>query len=127
VDQFRTNMDYLKQTFEKNLSDEEIKELQLQIFTLMQEYPNEILYPELLEWSYVQQKDYKKALRQARALDLKMEGPGERVFQIGNIAYDDQDYNTAIEAYSYVVENNSINSTYYLSAKRPCSTPKTKK
>ena len=118
VDQFRTNMDYLKQTFEKNLSDEEIKELQLQIFTLMQEYPDEILYPELLEWSYVQQKDYKKALRQARAMDLKLEGPGERVFQIGNIAYDDQDYNTAIEAYSYVVENNSINSTYYLSAKR---------
>jgi hypothetical protein len=37
VDQFRTNMDYLKQTFEKNLSDEEIKELQLQIFTLMQQ------------------------------------------------------------------------------------------
>lgn len=118
VDQFRNNMDYLKQTFEKNLNEDELKELQAQIFTLMQSAPDEILYPELLEWSYLQQKDYKKALRQARAIDLKVDGMGERVFQVGNIAYDDADYNTAIEAYGYIIENYSINSGYYLSAKR---------
>lgn len=118
VEQFRGNMDYLKQTFEKNLNEDEIKEMQAQIFTLMQSNPEEILYPELLEWSYLQQKDYKKALRQARAIDMKMEGMGERVFQVGNIAYDDADYNTAIEAYSYIIENFSINSGFYLSAKR---------
>ncbi len=118
VEQFRGNMDYLKQTFEKNLTEDEIKEMQAQIFTLMQSNPEEILYPELLEWSYLQQKDYKKALRQARAIDMKMEGMGERVFQVGNIAYDDADYNTAIEAYSYIIENFSINSGFYLSAKR---------
>lgn len=118
VEQFRGNMDYLKQTFEKNLNEDEIKEMQAQIFTLMQSNPDEILYPELLEWSYLQQKDYKKALRQARAIDMKMEGMGERVFQVGNIAYDDADYNTAIEAYSYIIENFSINSGFYLSAKR---------
>lgn len=118
VEQFRGNMDYLKQTFEKNLTEDEIKEMQAQIFTLMQSNPDEILYPELLEWSYLQQKDYKKALRQARAIDMKMEGMGERVFQVGNIAYDDADYNTAIEAYSYIIENFSINSGFYLSAKR---------
>lgn len=118
VEQFRGNMDYLKQTFEKNLTEDEIKEMQAQIFTLMQSNPDEILYPELLEWSYLQQKDYKKALRQARAIDMKMEGMGERVFQVGNIAYDDADYNTAIEAYTYIIENFSINSGFYLSAKR---------
>lgn len=118
IDQFRQNLDYLKQTLYKNLSEEDLKELQIQIFALMQEFPNEILYSELLEWSYIQQKDYKKALRQAKSIDLKLENNGERTFNIGNIAYNDEDYDIAIDAYAYITENYSINSGYYLEAKR---------
>lgn len=118
IDQFRQNLDYLKQTLYKNLTEDDLKELQVQIFALMQEYPNELLYSELLEWSYIQQKDYKKALRQAKSIDLKMENNGERTYNIGNIAYNDEDYEIAIEAYTYITENYSINSGYYLEAKR---------
>jgi tetratricopeptide (TPR) repeat protein len=118
VDQFSGNMEHLKQTFEKNLTEDEIKELQAQIFVIMQDEPENLLYPELLEWTYVQQKDYKKALRQSKNMDRKLEGNGEKVFNLGNIAYIDEDYDTAIEAYGYITENYSINSPYYLSAKR---------
>lgn len=118
IDQFRQNLDYLKQTLYKNLSEDDLKELQIQIFALMQEFPDEILYSELLEWSYIQQKDYKKALRQAKSIDLKLDNKGERTFNIGNIAYNDEDYDISIDAYTYITENYSINSGYYLEAKR---------
>jgi tetratricopeptide (TPR) repeat protein len=118
VEQFKTNMDYLKQTFEKNLNDDEIKELQSQIFVVMQEEPDQVLYPELLEWTYIQQKDYKKALRQSKSIDRKLEGNGEKVFNMGNVAYNDEDYDAAIDGYAYITETYSINSPYYLSAKR---------
>jgi tetratricopeptide (TPR) repeat protein len=71
-----------------------------------------------LEWTYVQQKDYKKALRQSKNMDRRLEGNGEKVFNLGNIAYNDEDFDTAIEAYAYITENYSINSSYYLNAKR---------
>ncbi len=118
VEQFKGNLDYLKQTFEKNLTDDEIKELQTQIFVVMQDEPEQLLYPELLEWTYIQQKDYKKALRQSKALDRRLEGSGEKVFNLGNVALNDEDYDTAIDAFGYVTENYSINSSYYLNAKR---------
>ena len=47
-----------------------------------------------------------------------MEALGDRVFQVGNISYNDEDYDTAIEAYGYITETYSINSPFYLSAKR---------
>lgn len=118
IDQFKQNIDYLKQTLYKNLTEDDLKELQIQIFALMQEYPDELAYSELLEWSYIQQKDYRKALRQAKSIDLKLENNGERTFNIGNIAYNDEDYEIAIDAYNYITENYSINSGYYLEAKR---------
>lgn len=119
IEQFAGNLETLKQTFDRNLNEDEIKELQSQIFALMQENTSEMAYPELLEWTYIQQKDYKKALRQSKSIELNREnGNGDRVFNLGNIAYNDEEYDVAIDAYSYITQNYSINSSFYLNAKR---------
>lgn len=118
IEQFQGNMSYLIQTFERSLDADEIVKLQTQLYAQIQEVPTQLLYNELLEWTFINQKDYKKAMRQARSMDRNLNENGARVFNIGNIAYNDKDYDTAIECYSYIVDTKSINSSYYLEAKR---------
>jgi tetratricopeptide (TPR) repeat protein len=116
---FSTNFEFFKQTLEKSLTDDQIKVLQKEIFVLLQSpSTDELLYTEILEWSYTQQKDYKKALRQSKLADRKANGNGLKVFNMGNVAFNDEDYDTAIEAFNYITETYTINTPYYLSAKR---------
>ena len=110
------NLNFLIQTFERNLGESDIIELQKQLFEKVQKKPDELAYIELLEWSYINQKAYDKALRQAKAHDLQTDGNGDRVFNIGMIAYNDEDYDTAIESFSFILKNKSINSSNYLNA-----------
>lgn len=118
IEQFQGNMNYLIQTFERSLDADDIVKLQTQLYARIQEQPSQLLYNELLEWTFINQKDYKKAMRQARSMDRNLNENGARVFNIGNIAYNDKDYDTAVECYSYIVDTKSINSSYYLEAKR---------
>jgi tetratricopeptide (TPR) repeat protein len=110
------NLNFLIQTFERNLGESDIIELQKQLFEKIQKKPDELAYIELLEWSYINQKAYDKALRQAKAYDLQTDGNGDRVFNIGIIAYNDEDYDTAIESFSYILKSKSINSSNYLNS-----------
>ena len=76
-----------------------LEEMKTQLYTRIQEQPDNIAYPELLEWTFIEKEDYKSALRQARALDRRMGEQGERVLTVGNIARKDDDVETAIKAY----------------------------
>ena len=127
LDQFANNKELMLQTFERNLEDDDMAEFQTQLYAKMQVYPDDIAYPELLEWSFISQKDYKKALRQARAMDRKYEENGARLMNIGSIASNDEDYDTAIEAFAYITETKSINSSYFLAAKKSLLNAKRKK
>lgn len=124
---FGSNMSYLMQIFERYLGEEDITVLQTKLYASLQAEPDQILYNELLEWSFINQKEYKKALRQARALDRKLNENGGRVVNIANIAYADKDFDTAIEGYQYILDNKSINSTYYLDAKKSALNAKKEK
>jgi tetratricopeptide (TPR) repeat protein len=104
--------------FEKNLSPESYDDLQSQLYTFIQKEPQTIIYPEILQWSFLHSKAYKKALRQARALDRKLGESGGRVYEVGMVAYNDESYDVAIEAFEYILDSKSINSTYYLDAQR---------
>ena len=112
----RNSINYIIQTFERYLSEDDIVELQKQLLEQIQKKPDELIFIELMEWTYINQKAYDKALRQAKAYDLQTDGNGERVFNLGLIAYNDEDYDTAIEAFSYILKNKSINSSNYLNA-----------
>ncbi len=116
--QFATNQTYLYQTFENNLSPSSYDDLQTQLYTFIQANPDAIVYPEILQWSFIHLKEYKNALRQARALDRKLDENGARVFEVGMVAYGDEDFDTAISAFEYITANKSINSSYYLDAQR---------
>ncbi|MCP9234467.1 tetratricopeptide repeat protein [Lewinella sp. JB7] len=105
--------------FQRYLDTEGLEEAQKQLYARIQEDRNDIpVYPEMLGWILIQRKDYRGALRQARALDRKLGENGERVFDIGTLASNADDYETAIAAFDYIVENKAPASPYYLEAKR---------
>ncbi|MEM6769941.1 MAG: tetratricopeptide repeat protein [Bacteroidota bacterium] len=111
----RTVQTYLQ----RSLDQDGLLEAQKQLYALIQEADTkETTYPEMLAWVFIQRKDYKAALRQARALDRRLDEDGERVLRIGQMAGNAKDYETAIAAYDYITENKSQGSVLYLEAKR---------
>lgn len=114
-----SSLEHYKTVFQRYLTeDKDLNELQRQLYDLIADEPDNQIYPELLEWVFIERKQYDRALRQARALDRKYGEGGERVMKIGDIAYVGKDYDTAIKAYEYVTQNKSLNNTLYVEAKR---------
>ena len=99
-------------------TEEDFLELQTQLYERLQDQPDATQFMELLQWNFVQKKDYRNALRQARALDKRMNENGARVFQLANTAFLDKDYDAAIKAYQYIIDDQGATSTFYLDSKR---------
>ena len=108
----------LKSLFQRKLQEDDFGELQKQLYQKIQENPDKTQYPELLEWTFIQQKDYYNAFRQARSLDRRLGENGARVYNIGQIAMNAEQFETAIEAFDYIVETEGANSSYYIAAKQ---------
>ena len=65
----------------------------------------DILYNELLSWLFIQQKEYKKAFTQEKAIYKRA---GEDLRGITNLAYiaiEDKDYEVGREIVNYIIEN----------------------
>jgi tetratricopeptide (TPR) repeat protein len=72
----------------------------------LQENP-EVLYNELLSWLFIQQKEYKKAFIQEKAI-YKREGVDlSDIVDLGFIALNDEDYENAENAFNYAIENSA--------------------
>ncbi|MDF1694293.1 MAG: tetratricopeptide repeat protein [Saprospiraceae bacterium] len=127
VARFRNNINNLINTFQRYLEDEGYVELQKQLYERIQEDDTEDLYNEILAWTFIHRKEYKKAFRQARSVDRRNDENGGRVFEIADIAYNDKAYDVAIQAYQYVTDTKGENSSYYLDAKRGLLNSKKKK
>lgn len=107
----------LKTYFTQSLQEEDFIELKAQLYERIQEEPDNIDYPEMLEWVFIQGKDYSKALRQSKALDKRLGENGFRIYDLAQIAANDSDYATSIAAYNYIIEDKGTNSTYYMSSR----------
>lgn len=122
-----TRLNSLQTIFQRYLSDEEFDELQAQLYTRIEDFPDDVQYPELLTWVFIQRKDYRNAIRQAKSLDRKLDETGIRVYRIGEIAEKDKDYDAAIVGYEYIIEEKGLASGIYIDAKRSSLSCKRKK
>ena len=59
----------------------------------------------LLAWLYLQQKDYRKALIQEKAVHKRSQTDLTAIIDIGKLAFDGQDYLTSHQAFDYVLKN----------------------
>lgn len=114
----------VKNMLQRELDEEGFAKLQTKLYERLTDYPDVAQYPELLMWSFISQKQYDRALRQARALDRQYEENGARVYELATIALDAKAYDTAIKGYEYITTNKGVNTSYYLDAKRGLLTAK---
>lgn len=69
----------------------------------VQKSPDDVMLSEMMLWLSIQLKDFEAALIQAKALDRRLEENGGRVFALGQLSISNKNYNTAAEAFSYVI------------------------
>ena len=114
-----SRLNNIKSTLQRTLAEKkDYDELKIQLYKRIQKDPGATFYPELLAWVFIQNKEYKNAFRQLRAIDRKFEENGIRVYELAGIAANDKDYDTAIEAYEYIVKNKGASSSFYIDAKQ---------
>jgi len=113
--------------FDRYLVHEHYDILRRELYELVQEDSENLFYPEMIEWVFIKKKDYDKALRQARALDRRLEENGARIYSLAQIASNDKDFDTAIKAYQYILDEKPSSSGYYVEAKRQLLNTKRKK
>ncbi len=68
-----------------------------------QQSPDEIYLNEMLLWLSVQLRDFSFAFVQARSLDKRFREDGSRVLGVAELAQANRDFESAIEAYQYIL------------------------
>lgn len=116
IDRYEKRLSSLESTLVRTLPEESYDTLQAQLYQRIQE-EDQPLYTELLGWTFIHRKQYDKALRQARSMDRTLQENGARVYDIGSIAENDGDYETAMKAYDYITTQHGPNTSYYLESK----------
>ncbi|SNY95400.1 tetratricopeptide repeat protein [Flagellimonas pacifica] len=68
----------------------------------------DILWNELLSWLFIQQKQYKSAFGQEKAIYKRSEGASlDRLNNLGQIAMEDKDHESAASIYKFMIENSN--------------------
>jgi tetratricopeptide (TPR) repeat protein len=98
------NSDYVERTIQDNIKEEkEVEMLERILYTKIQKYPKEIYYNEILIWHFIQQKEFSRAFTQARALDRRLNLGGQKIFELGGLAYQNGQFRDASKMYLYIM------------------------
>lgn len=106
----------LNNSIDFNEEPKKVELLKKELLKRVQSNPNKPVYNELLAWFFTQKGDFKSALVQLKALDKREKGEGERVYDLANTCFNNQEYDIAVEAYDYIIGLSS-DSRYYRAAK----------
>lgn len=84
------------------------------IIDRLRKQPNNKIYLEMMIWFSMQQKEFDFAFQQAKAVDARFPGEGERyVSDVAHIAHNNEDFKVASDAYSYLIKKGKENSYYF--------------
>ena len=104
--------------FARSLDEDGLRTVQTQILQQLQGDPDNDTLIELLVWTYIQQRDYRSAMRQVRALDLRRDEDGQRIFRLAVTALNERQYEAAQEGFAYIIDKKGARNPYYVEAKR---------
>ncbi len=74
------------------------------------------IYPEMLLWLSLQQKDFRMALRQARVLDRRMGQEGQLVIEVAKLSAANNQFDISREGFQQIINFGDLN-PYYLEAR----------
>lgn len=86
--------------------------LKLALLKLIQQYPQQTVFADLLTWQYLQQKQFNMAMNQALALNRRQNDGGNAIIELSQTLVANQAYDEAIRGYEYVVAKGKENDLY---------------
>ena len=99
-----TSVGFVKNSLQRYLEEpEDMNLLEGVLYEFIQEEAGNPVYNELLIWTHLQQKNFSAALRQARALDRRLDNRAHNILNVGIIAYENKDYKNAAKAFEYII------------------------
>ena len=104
--------------FSRSLDEEGMTKVQTSILQMVQGDPDNETLIELLVWTYIQQRDYRSAMRQVRALDMRRNEDGQRIFRLATTALNERQYEAAQDGFAYIIKQKGERNPYYIDAKR---------
>lgn len=106
VNRSPNNLPYVRNVLQNYLTEsEDLKSLENLLYDLIQKDPENNIYSELIIWVNIQQRNFYGAFIQARAYDLRMGKEGNEIFEVGLIALENKDYETAIDIFDHLIKN----------------------
>jgi len=94
----------------------QMEKLKTQLLKRIQKKSKSDIFNKLLTWLYIQDRDFYSALLQAKALDQRLGEQGKRVYSMGKLSLSNADYESAEDAFQYVIKLGD-KSPYYLQSK----------
>jgi len=92
----RFQLEIVKNNFQNYLKDkEDFKILEDKLYAMIQKDPEDMMLNELLLWINIQNKNFRYAYMQAKAIDKKGNLNGNKLLEVGRIAMDNKDYDAA--------------------------------
>lgn len=115
VTQSSANIQYVKNVMQALLTKpEELESLEKLLYDKIQDHPDVEVYPDLLIWVTMQQKNFYASFIQARAYDKRYKREGEKSMEVARVALDNEDYDNALKVYRYVIREFPNSQTYLL-------------
>ncbi len=106
VNKSPNNLPYVRNVLQNYLTEsEDLKSLENLLYDLIQKDPENNIYSELIIWVNIQQRNFYGAFVQARAYDLRMGKEGNEIFEVGLIALENNDFETAIDIFDHLIMN----------------------
>lgn len=106
LSQDESRVEYVQNFLSGRLRDEaEWAKVESILLKYVQQEPDKIIFSDMLLWYYLQQKKFYKAFMQVKALDKRQKLGGQRIYEIGVLAFKNQEYDHAITIFEYIVEN----------------------
>lgn len=116
VTQSSANIQYVKNVMQALLTKpDELESLEKILYDRLQKNPDVEVYSDLLIWVTMQQKNFHASFIQARAYDRRYKKLGEKCIEIAKVALDNEDFDSAIKSYTYVIREYP-GGPYYLQA-----------
>ena len=91
--------------------------LKVSLLKRIQKDPQQIVYPNMLTWQFLQQKEFDMALNQALALSRRQNDDGTNVFELCRTLVANEAYDAAIRGYEYIIGKGDKDNQNYISAK----------
>jgi len=106
----------LQTNLEPDDNGEKKELLKAMLIKQTQKNQEQVVFAEMLIWLYVQERNFKGALIQAKALDKRFNESGKRIVELAKLSLANKDYDAAIACHEYVIGLGK-NNFYYFESK----------